>query len=196
MSKTFANGFLLAVLAAAAPACDRAGAPGTGAPARSPGPRAGTPRTGVAEFEPGPDFRPTAGQTIYVPAYSHVHTSSDARPFDLAVTLSVRNTDRDRPIVLTAVRYHDQDGKLVRDPLPRPLRIAPLAAMEFFVEERDTSGGSSASFLVEWVAVDPVSPPVVEAVMIGTASTQGISFTCPGRVVSERTPAGPGSTPR
>ena len=61
--------------------------------------------------------------------------------------------------------------------------------MEFFVKESDTSGGVSASFLVEWVAEQAVTAPVVESVMIGTASTQGISFTCPGRVLSDRTRA-------
>lgn len=136
-------------------------------------------------------FRAAAGQTIYVPAYSHIATSDDARPFDLAVTLSVRNTDRARPIVVHSVRYHDQAGRLVREYATeaKAVRVAPLAAAEFFIKESDTAGGSSASFLVEWVAEHAVSPPVVETVMIGTASTQGISFTCPGRVVAERTSA-------
>ena len=33
------------------------------------------------------------GQTIYVPAYSHVYHGDRQQPFQLAVTLSVRNTD-------------------------------------------------------------------------------------------------------
>jgi hypothetical protein len=101
------------------------------------------------------------------------------------VTLSVRNTDRAEAVYLTAVRYHDSDGRLVRDELPRPVRLAPLAAVEFFVRESDTSGGSSASFLVAWRAARPVSEPVIEAVMAGTSMNQGISFTSPGRVVDE-----------
>lgn len=152
-------------------------------------PGANAPRPGVAEFTLGANFHAAAGQTIYVPVYSHVYTSSDARPFELAVTLSARNTDRERPIVVTSVRYHDRDGRLVRDYLKIPLRVAPLASMDFFVSESDTTGGFSASFLLEWVAEEQVSAPVVEAVMIGTASTQGISFTCPGRVVAEKTAA-------
>jgi hypothetical protein len=54
------------------------------------------------------------------------------------------------------------------------------------VKESDTRGGVSASFLVEWVAEQSVSAPLVESVMIGTASTQGVSFTCPGRVIDDR----------
>jgi hypothetical protein len=70
--------------------------------------------------------------------------------------------------------------------LKRPLRVESLAAVEFFVKESDTSGGISASFLVEWLSEKPATSPVVESVMVGTASAQGISFTCPGRVLTDR----------
>jgi hypothetical protein len=143
-------------------------------------------RTGVTEVEPIEDRRVKAGQTVYVPAYSSVFITDRAHSYNLAVTLSVRNTDRTRPIVVTSVAYRDQDGKLLRDYLKTPIRLAPLAGTEFFVAESDTTGGVSASFLVDWVAEQPVSPPVVEAVMIGTAGTQGVSFLSPGRVVAER----------
>lgn len=147
--------------------------------------RGRAPRTGVSEVDPLGD-KAVVGQTIYVPAYSHIFTGNDARTFNLAVTLSVRNTDRDRPIVLSSVRYHDHDGRLVRDYLKQPLLLAPLASMDFFVKESDTSGGSSANFLVEWSAEHAVSAAIAEAAMIGTASTQGLSFICSGRVVAER----------
>jgi hypothetical protein len=143
-------------------------------------------RTGVTEVDPVEPSRVAAGQTIYVPAYSSVSVTDQARPYNLAITLSIRNTDRAEPIVVTAARYHDHDGRVVRDYLKKPLRIAPLAAMEYFVQESDTSGGYSASFLVDWVAERAVSPPVVESVMIGTGGNRGMAFTCPGRVVADR----------
>jgi Protein of unknown function (DUF3124) len=141
-------------------------------------------RTGVTEVDPSALPEGVVRRTVYVPVYSHVYTSDAAHPFNLAVTLSVRNSDRAEPVYLTAVRYHDCDGRLVRDELRRPLRLAPLAAAEFFVKESDTTGGSSASYLVDWRSARPVSEPVVEAVMVGTAMNQGVSFTSPGRVVS------------
>jgi hypothetical protein len=143
-------------------------------------------RKGVAEVEPIQDSRLVAGQTVYVPAYSSVYTADQAHRFDLAVTLSIRNTDQQQPVIITAARYYGQDGQLVRSYLEKPMRIQPMAALEFFVTESDTSGGVSASFLVEWVAEQSVTAPVIESVMIGTASTQGISFTCPGRVLADR----------
>jgi hypothetical protein len=140
----------------------------------------------VTEVDPVPADRVAAGQTVYVPAYSSVLTSDQAQRFQLAVTMSVRNTDPDNPIVLVKARYYDGDGRVVRDYVKRPLRIGPMASTEFFVMEGDTSGGVSASFLVEWLAERRVSPPVVESVMVGTASTQGVSFVCPGRVLADR----------
>jgi hypothetical protein len=153
-------------------------------------------RRGVVEAEMAGDFRAATGQAIYVPVYSQIATGDRAHPFDLAITLSVRNTDRAHPILVASVRYYDQGGQLVRDYLKKPLRVAPLASTEFFVQEKDASGGMSSSFLVEWVAERAVSDPVVEAVMIGTAGMQGISFTSPGRVISDRArPARAGGGP-
>ncbi len=142
-------------------------------------------RKGVVEVKPIDSSRVVAGQTIYVPAYSSVFTADRAHSFNLAVTLIVRNTDRVNPIVVASASYYDHDGQLVRDYVKKPLRIGPMASIEFFVAENDTSGGASASFLVEWVAEQSVSAPLVESVMIGTASTQGVSFTSPGRVLAD-----------
>src|SRR4051812_45241353 len=83
------------------------------------GPR-GASHKGVVEEDPPDPGRGAAGQTIYVPAYSSIYISDRAERFDLAITVSIRNTDRARPIVLTSVAYHDQDGRLARDYLRRP----------------------------------------------------------------------------
>jgi hypothetical protein len=51
------------------------------------------------------------------------------------------------------------------------------------VTRNDTKGGSGANFIVEWIAQTEISEPLVEAVMIGTDSQQGISFVGQGRVI-------------
>jgi hypothetical protein len=152
----------------------------------------GEKRTTVTEVEPIESSRVVSGQTIYVPAYSSIYTADRPQSFSLAITLSVRNTDRNQPIVVTAVTYHDRDGQLVREYLKKPRRLGPLAALEFFVNESDTSNVVSTSFLVDWVAEQIVSPPVVETVMVGTASSQGISFLCTGTVLSDKSGPSPG----
>jgi hypothetical protein len=35
----------------------------------------------------------STGQTVYVPIYSHIYSGLKGRPFNLAATLSIRNTD-------------------------------------------------------------------------------------------------------
>jgi hypothetical protein len=184
-----AHTILAACVLAALASCDQRPTAGIHAPGAKT-------RKGVAEVEPIENSRVVAGQTVYVPAYSSVYTADQAHRFDLAVMLSIRNTDSHQPVIITTARYYDQDGQLVRNYLEKPLRIRPMAAMEFFVMESDTRGGVSASFLVEWVAEQSVTAPVIESVMIGTASTQGISFTCPGRVLADRTRSSPGGAGR
>ena len=127
------------------------------------------------------------GQTVYVPAYSHVY-HQDGRPHLLTVTLSVRNTSASRDIVINSVRYFDTNGKEVKSYLEKSLRLAALATTEFLVERNDASGGSGANFLVEWVADNAVTQPIIEAVMIDTSGQQGISFARMGQVVSEVPP--------
>lgn len=154
---------------------------GCAAPDAPPPPPAAVADTASAPAAPlGPW---AAGETVYVPVYSHIYHQEGDREFDLTATLSVRNADPRRPIVVTAVRYYDSHGALVRTYIDAPLRLAPLASRPFVVAERDRTGGVGASFIVEWRAENEVASPVVEAVMISTASTQGISFVSPGRVI-------------
>lgn len=142
-----------------------------------------TPNAGASN--PSETLETAVGQTLYVPAYSHIYYQ-DGKEFLLATTLSIRNTSFTDSISVTSVRYYDSEGKLVKQFTQKSLQIAPMATAEFFVEERDTSGGSGANFIVEWTAPKDVTEPVVEAVMISTASQQGISLISPGRVIQER----------
>ncbi len=130
---------------------------------------------------------PVQGQVVYVPAYSHIY-HDDGDPYLLTITLSIRNTSLDREIVVNSVRYFDTKGQEVRSYLARPLRLPALAATEFLVERNDASGGSGANFLVEWVAQEEVTEPIIEAVMIDTKGQQGISFARTGKPVREITP--------
>ena len=130
-----------------------------------------------------PASEAAAGQTIYVPVYSHIYYRDDRRVINLATTLSIRNTDASDPIFITAVRYYDTEGALVRRYVEEPLQLGPMASTDFVVEKEDTSGGSGANFIVEWQAEEAVTEPVVEAVMVSTSMGQGISIVTEGRVL-------------
>ncbi len=122
-------------------------------------------------------------QTIYVPVYSHIYHGDAQREFDLAVTLSLRNTDPEQSLTVVSVAYYDSAGQLVRRYLDAPVRLGPLASQSFVVAERDRTGGVGASFLVTWRGNAEVTPLLAEGVMISTASTQGLSFVSRGVVV-------------
>lgn len=131
------------------------------------------------------DLDITTGQTIFVPAYSEVPYAGQGRTMELAVTLTIHNTDFTHPIIITSVRYYATDGQLVQEYLSQPQQLGPMASADFFVESGAQSGGVGTNFIVEWVAEEPVYEPVVEALMVNTAGTQGLSFTSPGRVIKQ-----------
>ena len=132
-----------------------------------------------------PMENPKSGQTIYLPVYAYIHINDDAKPFNLAITVSIRNTDTKQPIIVKSVDYHGSSGSLIRPYLEKPIRLDPLASTSFFVLESDSLGGSSTSFLVEWVAAEAAHPAAAEAVMVGTMMNHSVTLTSQGRVIAE-----------
>lgn len=125
------------------------------------------------------------GQTLYVPVYSHVYYGHDKRTFNLACTLCIRNIDASSSITLTTIDYYNTKGAFVRAFFDEPRILMPLETVDFYIQERDTSGGSGANFIVRWGSDTAVDAPIVEAVMIGVADGQGISFVSPSREITE-----------
>ncbi|MCK8603209.1 DUF3124 domain-containing protein [Desulfoferrobacter suflitae] len=123
------------------------------------------------------------GQTVYVPIYSFIYYGNKFKKIDLTATLSIRNTDLVHAIEILAVDYYNSDGKLIKEHVEKPIKLASLASTHFQVAESDLSGGLGASFVVQWKAEQKVSSPIVESVMIGAISAQGISFVCRGEVI-------------
>lgn len=127
------------------------------------------------------------GQAVYVPAYSHIYIGDREHPFYLTVTLSIRNTDMNAPLTVSTADYFDSKGALLRKYIETPVILGPFASARFLVNESDKAGGSGACFLVKWSATKPINQPIIESVMIGTKSQQGISFTSRGQVIVEGT---------
>jgi len=123
------------------------------------------------------------GQTIYVPAYSHIYCGDRERPFLLTVTLSFRNIDLKHPIKITTVDYYETQWNLLKKFLDKPVTLKPLESIRYVIPERDKAGGSGANFIIEWKSDKSVNPPIVESVMIGTQSQQGVSFSSRGQAI-------------
>ncbi len=125
------------------------------------------------------------GQTIYVPAYSHIYGGNREIPILLTVTLSIRNVEIDNTIEVTEVNYHETKGALLKSLLEKPVLLEPQESKRFVIPEKDKAGGSGANFIVKWKSEKAVNPPIVETVMIGVQSQQGISFTSRGQAIKE-----------
>ena len=124
------------------------------------------------------------GQTLYVPAYSHIYAGSREMELLLTVTLSIRNVDSKHPITITAVDYYGTKGELIKKYLDQAVVLGPFESTRYIIPEKDKSGGSGANFLVEWKSEKSVNPPMIESVMIGAEGQQGISFTSRGQVIT------------
>ena len=143
------------------------------------------PTRAVAPVASG-DLKIVTGQRLYVPAYSEVYSAGEDQTWDMTVTLSIRNTNPDKPILIGSVQYFDTNGQLVTDYVESPLQLAPMATTEYVIPRTDDQGGTGANFIVAWGAEEPVFEPVVEAVMISAAGTQGLSLLSPARVLEEQ----------
>lgn len=140
---------------------------------------------------PHPALTPLSGEvpelatngTVYVPVYSSIYVGDQRGLSDLAATLSVRNTSAAHGIVVTKVDYFDGEGRLVGSPLDTPHVLAPMGTAEFFLDQEAPRGGPGANFLVTWGARNPVPPPLIEAVMIGTYGLRSISIVSRGREI-------------
>jgi Protein of unknown function (DUF3124) len=128
-------------------------------------------------------YEPSEGQTLYVPAYSHIYIGNKANLYQLTVTLSIRNVDPLSSITLTAVDYYGTKGELIKHYLDSPLVLPSLNTTRYIILSTDKGGGSGANFIVKWSSKELVNPPIVESIMIGTQSQQGISFTSRGQVI-------------
>jgi len=125
------------------------------------------------------------GQTVYVPAYSHIYMGNKSTAFLLTVTLSIRNIDLSNPITITEVSYYETHGKFHNNFIKEDVKLNPLASTYYVINEKDKTGGAGASFIVKWKSEKRSNPPIIEAVMIGTQSQQGISFISRGESILE-----------
>ncbi len=127
----------------------------------------------------------SSGQLVYVPVYSHIYIGDNERPFLLSVTLSIRNTSRTEKLRVTSIDYYDSEGKLLKNHALGPVEVDKFSSIRYVVKQSDKEGGSGAKFLVRWESDKKISDPVVESIMIGASSQQGISFTARGKVLEE-----------
>jgi hypothetical protein len=125
----------------------------------------------------------TFGEIIYVPVYSSVYHQG-GKKFDLTSTLSIHNVDLNNPIQIIRVNYYNTEGQLIRKYVQKPVALNPFQTKQFVIPSVDTTGGTGANFVVQWVSEMHVISPITEAIMVSTTQNQGLSFSTTGKVIS------------
>ncbi len=125
------------------------------------------------------------GQSIYVPVYSHIYHGDQERKFNLTATLSIRNTNLKKDIILHSIDYFDSNGELLKNYLDVPIVLKKFSTIRYIIKAKDKSGGSGAKFIVRWKSKELSNAPIIEAIMISTKGQQGISFVSRGQAIDE-----------
>lgn len=125
------------------------------------------------------------GESVYVSIYSNVYSGVKLHALELSGMLSIRNTDPKYAISVLKADYYDSKGKLLEKYIKQPLELKPLESTHCLVKVSDKRGGPGAKFIVIWRSDQKVNPPIIEGIMLSTRAQQGISFICPGRIISK-----------
>jgi len=125
------------------------------------------------------------GESVYVSIYSNVYSGVKPHALELSGMLSIRNTDPKYSISILKANYYDSKGELLERYMKQPLKLKPLESTHFLVKVSDKRGGPGAKFIVRWQSDHKVNPPIIEGIMLSTRAQQGLSFICPGKVITE-----------
>ena len=127
----------------------------------------------------------SSGETVYVSIYSNVYSGPKKLTIQLAAMLNIRNTDPKHPITILEANYYDNKGVMIDRYVKNQFDLGPLVSTHFYIKEYDKRGGPGANFIVKWQSANKVNQPIIEGIMLGLTSGQGLSFICPGQIIKE-----------
>ena len=121
-------------------------------------------------------------QTIYLPVYSHVYTSEDLHE-PMGITLSIRNTDVEKKLLIEKISYYNTYGDLVDSYIEKTHILKPMASIDFVVDLRDMRGGAGANFIIKWAGTESISRPIIQAVMVNNSGNRAFAFITEGQFI-------------
>jgi hypothetical protein len=116
----------------------------------------------------------------YLSVYSEIYSYSEARTYDLTVTVSLKNIYKNDTVYIERADYYNTKGEKIRNYFDQPIYLKPMETLEIVIDQKDTQGGSGGNFVFDWMVKNPKLEPHFEAVMISTYGQQGLSFTSQG----------------
>ncbi len=117
----------------------------------------------------------------YLPIYSSIYVLSEQEKRSLTSTVSIHNMNLNDSLFVKQIDYYNTEGAFLRSYIDTAIFLKPMETINIVVRQKDNQGGTGANFLIKWAVNNPAANyPLIEAVMISTASQQGISFTTRG----------------
>lgn len=116
-----------------------------------------------------------ASRQVYVPFYRTLYVGENRAVKKLPATLSIHNTSTEHPLIVTKLTYYDGNGQVIVERLEKPHVLPPMAAAEFYIEPSQSDSTKIAATLLEWTSEAPISPPLIEAIVVGKYGAKGFS---------------------
>jgi hypothetical protein len=114
-------------------------------------------------------------KSIYLPFYRTLYVGENRVVKKLPATLSVHNTSLEHPVILRKLTYYDRNGKVITERLDKPHLLSPMASAEFYIDPEQLGSDIIASTIVDWSSEENISPPLIEAIVVGKYGTKGFS---------------------
>ena len=76
------------------------------------------------------------GQTVYVPAYSHIYIGTKGNRYPLTITLSIRNIDPVVPVRITHVEFYETQGKFLKSFVSAPVSLPGFASTRYLITQK------------------------------------------------------------
>lgn len=113
--------------------------------------------------------------SVHVPLYRSLYVGEHRTLKSLAGTLSIHNTSSEHPLILTNLTYFDGNGEATIERLEAPYVLPPMASAEIFIDHEEADTAPVATAVVGWSGHASITPPLIEAVIIGKYGTKSFS---------------------
>jgi hypothetical protein len=127
----------------------------------------------------------THSGSVYVPTYSHLTVDGGRIDVSFAVTLSIRNTSVNTPLIINRIDLLDDAGLPLKSHITKPIAIRAFGTTNLFLSVTD-QGSAGAKFVVSWASAGAIPEPIIEAVMLGQIGGRSYSFVSRGLAVDEK----------
>lgn len=117
-----------------------------------------------------------ASNVVYVPLFRTLYVGQERAVNKLSATLSIHNTSPKHALVLNKLTYFDGAGEAIEESLESPHVLLPMASAEFYIDPSESDAAAIAATVVEWSGETSITPPLVEAIVIGKYGAKGFSI--------------------